>query len=104
MEGELDNAFCAVRPPGHHAERDRAMGFCFFNNVALGAVYLLENFGLERVAIVDWDVHHGNGTQHLFESRPPGLLRVAARGPAVLLPRHRLSPGRGQGAGQGLSP
>ena len=70
MNREVDNAFCAVRPPGHHAERDRAMGFCFFNNVALGAVYLLENFGLERVAIVDWDVHHGNGTQHLFESDP----------------------------------
>ena len=70
MGGQVDNAFCAVRPPGHHAERDRAMGFCFFNNVALGALYLLENFGLERVAIVDWDVHHGNGTQHSFYSDP----------------------------------
>ena len=70
MGGQVDNAFCAVRPPGHHAERDRAMGFCFFNNVALGAVYALENFGLERVAIIDWDVHHGNGTQHLFEADP----------------------------------
>jgi acetoin utilization deacetylase AcuC-like enzyme len=70
MQGEVDNAFCAVRPPGHHAERNRALGFCFFNNVAVGAVYLRDNFGLERVAIVDWDVHHGNGTQHLFESDP----------------------------------
>jgi acetoin utilization deacetylase AcuC-like enzyme len=70
MEGRLDNAFCAVRPPGHHAERNRAMGFCFFNNVALGAVYALEKHGLERVAILDWDVHHGNGTQHLFERDP----------------------------------
>ena len=67
MKGEVDNAFCAVRPPGHHAERNRALGFCFFNNAALAAVYLLENYGLERVAIVDWDVHHGNGTQHLLE-------------------------------------
>ena len=56
LKGELDNAFCAVRPPGHHAERDRAMGFCFFNNIALGAVYALEHYGLERVAIFDWDV------------------------------------------------
>ena len=70
MEGKVDNAFCAVRPPGHHAERNRALGFCFFNNIAIAAVYLLEKFGLERVAIVDWDVHHGNGTQHLFETDP----------------------------------
>ena len=70
MNGMVQNAFCAVRPPGHHAEHSRALGFCFFNNVALGASYLLENFHLERVAIVDWDVHHGNGTQHLFESDP----------------------------------
>ncbi len=66
MEGELDNCFCAVRPPGHHAERDRAMGFCLFNNVALGAVYLLEEYKLNRIAIIDWDVHHGNGTQNAF--------------------------------------
>jgi acetoin utilization deacetylase AcuC-like enzyme len=70
MNGQLDNAFCAVRPPGHHAEKNRALGFCFFNNVAVGATYLLEHHGLERVAIVDWDVHHGNGTQHLFEADP----------------------------------
>ncbi|MBM4295571.1 MAG: histone deacetylase [Deltaproteobacteria bacterium] len=70
MAGQVDNAFCAVRPPGHHAEKHRAMGFCFFNNVAVGAAYLLKHHGLERVAIVDWDVHHGNGTQHLFESDP----------------------------------
>ena len=71
MGDKADNAFCAVRPPGHHAERARALGFCFFNNVALGVVYLLENFGLERVAIVDWDVHHG--TAPSISSRPtPG--------------------------------
>jgi acetoin utilization deacetylase AcuC-like enzyme len=64
--GELENAFCAVRPPGHHACRGQAMGFCFFNNVAIGAKYALERHGLERVAIVDFDVHHGNGTEDIF--------------------------------------
>ena len=67
MEGTLDNAFCAVRPPGHHAETDKAMGFCYFNNVAIAARYLQARHGLKRVAIVDFDVHHGNGTQHIFE-------------------------------------
>ena len=65
MAGELENAFCAVRPPGHHACRDKAMGFCFFNNVAIAAKYALARHGLERVAIVDFDVHHGNGTEDI---------------------------------------
>jgi len=65
MSGEVRNAFCAVRPPGHHAEKSTAMGFCFFGNVAIGALHALEAHGLERVAIVDFDVHHGNGTQDL---------------------------------------
>ncbi len=65
MAGELDNAFCAVRPPGHHACRDKAMGFCFFNNVAVAAHYALDRHGLQRVAIVDFDVHHGNGTEDI---------------------------------------
>jgi acetoin utilization deacetylase AcuC-like enzyme len=65
MAGELENAFCAVRPPGHHACREKAMGFCFFNNVAVAARYALERHGLERVAIVDFDVHHGNGTEDI---------------------------------------
>ena len=69
MAGSVANAFCAVRPPGHHAERDRSMGFCLFNNVAVAAEHLLDQHGLERVAIVDFDVHHGNGTQHSFEAR-----------------------------------
>jgi acetoin utilization deacetylase AcuC-like enzyme len=64
--GELENAFCAVRPPGHHACRDKAMGFCFFNNVAIAARYALERHGLKRVAIVDFDVHHGNGTENII--------------------------------------
>jgi acetoin utilization deacetylase AcuC-like enzyme len=70
MSGEVENAFCNVRPPGHHAERARAMGFCFFNNVAVGAAHALEKHGLERVAIVDFDVHHGNGTEEIFHDEP----------------------------------
>jgi len=65
IAGELENAFCSIRPPGHHACRDKAMGFCFFNNVALAAKYALERHGLKRVAIVDFDVHHGNGTEDI---------------------------------------
>ncbi len=67
LDGEVRNAFCAVRPPGHHAERDRAMGFCLLNGVAIGALHAVEARGLARVAVVDFDVHHGNGTQDIFE-------------------------------------
>ena len=70
MAGEADNAFCAVRPPGHHAEPDRAMGFCLFNSVAIGAQRARQAHGLERVAVIDFDVHHGNGTQAAFDSEP----------------------------------
>jgi acetoin utilization deacetylase AcuC-like enzyme len=66
LAGEAENAFCAVRPPGHHACRDKAMGFCFFNNIAVAAKYALERHGLRRVAIVDFDVHHGNGTEDII--------------------------------------
>lgn len=65
MAGEMDNAFCSVRPPGHHACKDKAMGFCFFNNAAIAAHYALDRHGLKRVAIVDFDVHHGNGTENI---------------------------------------
>src|SRR5688572_4181900 len=65
--GAAARAFCAVRPPGHHAERRMAMGFCYFNNIAIAAEYLRRQHGIERTAILDWDVHHGNGTQHHFE-------------------------------------
>ena len=65
---KLKNAFCAVRPPGHHAEYDKAMGFCIFNNIAVGANYLLEKYMYKRIAIIDFDVHHGNGTQNIFYS------------------------------------
>lgn len=64
--GDNDNAFCSVRPPGHHALRDRAMGFCVFNNVAVAAAHALEHHGLSRVAVIDFDVHHGNGTEEIF--------------------------------------
>jgi acetoin utilization deacetylase AcuC-like enzyme len=70
IAGEATNAFAAVRPPGHHAERETAMGFCFLGNVAAGAKYALDHHGLSRVAIVDFDVHHGNGTQNLVEDDP----------------------------------
>ena len=66
MSGRLKNIFCAVRPPGHHAEKNKAMGFCVYNNVAVGAYYLLEKYKLKKVAIIDFDVHHGNGTQDIF--------------------------------------
>jgi len=70
MEGEAQNVFCLVRPPGHHACSDTGMGFCLFNNVAIGARYAQKKYGVKRVLIVDWDVHHGNGTQEIFYSDP----------------------------------
>jgi acetoin utilization deacetylase AcuC-like enzyme len=73
MAGKVRNAFSAMRPPGHHAERAQAMGFCFFNNVAIAARHAQKAHGAERVAIVDWDVHHGNGTQDIFWSDPSVL-------------------------------
>ncbi len=74
MAGEVENAFCGVRPPGHHAERAKAMGFCFFNNIAVAAAHALEEYGLARVAIVDFDVHHGNGTEEIFRNDPRVLM------------------------------
>ena len=73
MSNRAANAMALVRPPGHHAEHDRAMGFCLFNNVAVGARYVLQHHGLERVMIFDWDIHHGNGTQNAFYSMPEVL-------------------------------
>src|SRR5438309_1039432 len=85
--GAADAAFCAVRPPGHHAERARAMGFCFFNNVAVGMAHALEAHGLSRVAVVDFDVHHGNGTEDIF--------REDARVLMVSIFEHPFYPGSG---------
>nr|BCX01580.1 MAG: histone deacetylase [Bacteroidota bacterium] len=101
LSGRARNGFCALRPPGHHAEQARAMGFCLLNNVAIGARYLQRRWGLERVAIVDWDVHHGNGTQAIFYEDPTVLF--------ISLHQHPLYPGtglrqeRGQGAGEGYT-
>ncbi len=74
MAGKVENAFCNIRPPGHHAERDRAMGFCIFNNIAVAAAHALAAHGLSRVAIADFDVHHGNGTEHMFHEDPRVML------------------------------
>jgi acetoin utilization deacetylase AcuC-like enzyme len=74
MAGSIEAAFCSIRPPGHHAERDRAMGFCFFNNVAVATAHALSQYGLQRIAIVDFDVHHGNGTEHIFLDNEQVLL------------------------------
>ncbi len=73
MSGKASAVFCSVRPPGHHAERKRAMGFCFFNNIAVGAAHALQAHQLKRVAIVDFDVHHGNGTEDIFRETPEVL-------------------------------
>lgn len=74
MERKAANAFCAVRPPGHHAESARAMGFCIFNNVAVGVAHAMEKYGLSRIAIADFDVHHGNGTEQIFRDDPRVML------------------------------
>ncbi len=74
MQGKATNVFCAVRPPGHHAERSKAMGFCFFNNIAVAALHAIEAWNLQRVAIVDFDVHHGNGTEHIFAGNDKVLM------------------------------
>ena len=94
-------AFAAVRPPGHHAERDLAMGFCFFNNAAVAAEHLRRRHGAERVAILDFDVHHGNGTQHLFEERADVLYVSTHQYP--FYPGTGAAEERGRGAGEGAT-
>lgn len=74
ISGRVENAFCNIRPPGHHAESMRAMGFCIFNNVAVGVAHALEKHGLQRIAIADFDVHHGNGTEEIFRADPRVML------------------------------
>ena len=101
MAGTVDHAFCAVRPPGHHAESDRAMGFCLFNNVAIAARYLQRRHGVARVLIVDWDVHHGNGTQHTFDDDPSVLFFSTHQYPHY--PGTGRATERGKGKGKGLT-
>lgn len=74
MRQEVSNAFCCIRPPGHHAEHEEAMGFCIYNNVAIGAAHALQEYGLARVAILDFDAHHGNGTENIFRDNPQVML------------------------------
>jgi len=94
MAGRLAHAFCVHRPPGHHAEYEQCMGFCYFNHVAIAARYLQRRHGLERIAIIDWDVHHGNGTQHCFESDSSVFF--------FSVHEHPLYPGTGLGDEQGV--
>jgi len=101
VSGKYQNAFAAVRPPGHHAERGAAMGFCLFNNVAIAARYLQQRHGIGRVAILDWDVHHGNGTQHILEDDPSILYISIHQHP--LYPGTGLQTERGTGAGVGAT-
>ncbi len=102
-QGRIDRAFCAVRPPGHHAEPDRAGGFCLFNHAALAAERLRRTHGLPRVAIVDWDVHHGQGTQRIFEERPDVLYVSLHQSPGTLYPGTGRADERGTGAGEGFT-
>ncbi len=101
QRGEWKNAFVAARPPGHHAERAETMGFCVFNNAAVAAAHLVERAGLERVAILDWDVHHGNGTQHIFERDPRVYYASLHQWP--LYPGTGARTERGSGAGEGTT-
>ncbi|MHB1035291.1 MAG: SUMF1/EgtB/PvdO family nonheme iron enzyme [Pirellulales bacterium] len=99
MEGKVKNAFCAVRPPGHHATRDRAMGFCLLNNVAIAARYAQERHKIARVLIIDWDVHHGNGTQAIFYEDPTVLYFSVHQAP--FYPGTGSAAERGKGKGLG---
>ena len=97
--GRVPNAFCAVRPPGHHATADRAMGFCLFNNVAIAARYAQQQHGLDRVLIVDWDTHHGNGTQDAFYDDPSVLYFSCHQSPFYPGTGAASETGRGEGEG-----
>ena len=101
MAQRVEHVFCAVRPPGHHAEAARAMGFCLLNNVAIAARYVQKKYGITRVLIVDWDVHHGNGTQHSFEEDPSVLFFSTHQYPHY--PGTGRGSERGKGAGAGYT-
>ncbi|GJQ59213.1 MAG: histone deacetylase [Candidatus Scalindua sp. AMX11] len=99
MKGEVDNAFCLIRPPGHHATPTRAMGFCLFNNVSIAAKYLQREYNLEKVVIIDWDVHHGNGTQDTFYEDPSVLYFSIHRYPFYPGTGRESETGKGRGVG-----
>jgi len=103
MAGRCDNAFCAIRPPGHHAERHMSLGFCLFANVAIAAQHLLDHYELARILVVDWDVHHGNGTQHIFEEDPRVLFISLHGHPGVVYPGTGYESERGRGPGEGFT-
>ncbi|MGE5612272.1 MAG: histone deacetylase, partial [Bacillota bacterium] len=103
MKGEVTRCFVAERPPGHHAEPDRAMGFCLFNNVAIAAKYLQQAYGVERTAIVDFDVHHGNGTQLCFEDDPSVFFASLHQHPQTIYPGSGYDWEIGVGPGQGYT-
>ena len=103
MSGKLRNAFCAVRPPGHHCEPNESMGFCLLANVAIAARHLLNAWGLTRVAVVDWDVHHGNGTQHIFEDSAAVMVCNLHGHPSYVYPGTGFAKERGTGDGAGAT-
>ena len=103
MNRRVENVFCAVRPPGHHAGREQAMGFCFLNNVAVGAVYARAAYGAERIFILDWDVHHGNGTQAIFEEDPRTYFCSLHEHPTFCFPGTGRRMDRGKGDGHGYT-
>ena len=103
MKGEIDNAFCAVRPPGHHAEVNRVMGFCYFNNVAIAARYLRDKWKVQRIGIVDFDVHHGNGTQNIFEDDPSVFYYSIHEHPSFAYPGTGREFEKGLGEGYGFT-
>ncbi len=103
MAGRAGRALALVRPPGHHAERDRSMGFCLYNHVAIAAQRLLRRHGLSRVAVVDFDVHHGNGTQHSFEESDRVFFVSLHEHPRHLYPGSGYAHERGRGAGTGFT-
>ena len=99
VTGKVNNAFCAVRPPGHHACISRGMGFCLFNNIAIGARHAQQKHGLDRVLIVDWDVHHGNGTQDIFYSDGSVFFFSTHQSPWYPFTGHADENGSGKGEG-----
>jgi acetoin utilization deacetylase AcuC-like enzyme len=101
MNGDVSSAFCAVRPPGHHATATRGMGFCIFNHIAIAARYLQQTYGLKKIAIIDWDVHHGNGTEDIF-IEDPSVLYVSLHEDGIY-PHTGAASERGRGKGEGTT-